>query len=224
MSYADAKSTARSPGAMGATVAAHVALGWAVLHMAGVTPDIIFTPEPIVVTPIPDDEKVTPPETPPQPNIDEIDVYTPVPIVDVRPELVETPITVTEIDTPTIPSLPPITGSGAGQIFDLPATPVPDPVYTASQLDRRYMARFQPPYPSSAKRAGHEGVVAVSVKIGTDGRVTSATIASSSGHESLDSAAIEQALKRWRFTPATRDGVAITSEQVIKVRFELSEA
>ncbi|MGB3722597.1 MAG: energy transducer TonB [Pacificimonas sp.] len=224
MSYADAKSTARSPGAMGATIAAHVALGWAILHLAGVTPDIVLTPEPLKLKPIEEPKpKIDPVEPPPQTPVD-IKPYVPTPVIEIERPVAETPVKADPLPVETVPLPSGRVGSGDILVPPLPPAPKPQPVYTDSQLDRRHLAQFQPPYPSSAVRRGQSGIVAVAVKIGTDGRVTAASVATSSGHQILDEAAVKQALRRWRFKAATRDGVAIVSEQVIRVVFDLKDA
>jgi protein TonB len=51
--------------------------------------------------------------------------------------------------------------------------------------------------------------------------VLAAEIKASSGHPRLDEAAVVHAKRAWRFTPATRDGVAIESWREVPVRFEL---
>src|SRR3954466_2598906 len=45
------------------------------------------------------------------------------------------------------------------------------PVVIGPLRDPRYAANFQPEYPASERRAGHEGRVVVKVLVGTDGRV-----------------------------------------------------
>lgn len=58
-----------------------------------------------------------------------------------------------------------------------------------------------PPYPSEARKNGVEGNVGVRVLIDANGRVTSASVSSSSGSSLLDQAAL-QAVYKWRFSPA----------------------
>ncbi|MDX3908310.1 MAG: energy transducer TonB [Sphingobium sp.] len=99
--------------------------------------------------------------------------------------------------------------------------PARDPVLTAVSIDPRYMRDFQPDYPPSMQRAQEEGKVTVRVIIGADGHVVSveklfATL------DAFWEAARTQALRKWRFRAATRDGVAIESEKVMTVHFKLS--
>jgi protein TonB len=56
-----------------------------------------------------------------------------------------------------------------------------------------------------ARRLKLEGEVWLSVHIDVDGRVLGVNIQHSSGHDMLDSTAVES-VKKWRFEPATVDG------------------
>ena len=76
-------------------------------------------------------------------------------------------------------------------------------------------------YPRAARRAGWEGVVTISAFIDASGKVVSAEILSSSGHQSLDQAAL-QAVKRATFDPALRGGRPVSSPVNIPVRFRLN--
>lgn len=63
-----------------------------------------------------------------------------------------------------------------------------------------------------------EGRVRVRVLVRADGTVGGVEILESSGYPSLDRAASE-AITRWRFAPATRDGQPIDAYYVLTVRF-----
>ena len=84
------------------------------------------------------------------------------------------------------------------------------------------VSRKSPKYPSSSRRAGHQGTTIITFVVGTSGRVTSARVTKSSGHAALDQAAIS-AVRTWRFTPA-RSGlghaVPYTYKQSIPFRLE----
>ena len=62
-------------------------------------------------------------------------------------------------------------------------------------------SRKLPTYPLSARKAGHQGTTILRITIGTNGRVTSARIKESSGHTSLDRAALS-VVRYWNFSPA----------------------
>jgi len=57
-------------------------------------------------------------------------------------------------------------------------------------------------YPTSALRARAEGLTAVRLQIGPDGRVTGCAVERTSGSSALDSTTCSLAQRRFRFTPA----------------------
>ncbi|MDP0490592.1 MAG: energy transducer TonB [Verrucomicrobiota bacterium JB023] len=82
--------------------------------------------------------------------------------------------------------------------------------------------RVPPNYPSSARRSGQEGTTMISATITTSGKVSSPRVVSSSGHRSLDSAAV-RAVKKWRFHPAKNGlGQPIAHQVNIPVTFRLN--
>ncbi|MBV7256181.1 energy transducer TonB [Pacificimonas sp. WHA3] len=221
MSYIETGNPRRSPAAILVTGGAHVVIGWMALTLAGVVPGPVTSLPPIVLKPNIEEPKKTPP--PPEPDVNYVDVPPQLapPDIDVQVPLQPDAPLIFDPEIPALPRLEPGRG-GEGTVAVEP--PPREPVLTKGRLNERYARDFQPPYPTSAKRAGHEGVVAVTVQVGTDGRVASASIAQSSGHQALDRAALKQARQRWRFVPATRDGVAIESTLTISVRFEIENA
>ncbi len=78
----------------------------------------------------------------------------------------------------------------------------------------------KPGYPRLARSRGHEGRVLIQVSVLGNGRVGSARVAGSSGHASLDRAAL-RAVKRWRFRPALRNGKPVTATIRVPVVFRL---
>ena len=75
-------------------------------------------------------------------------------------------------------------------------------------------------YPLGARLRGEQGVVRLTVRVGTDGRVEELAIDESSGFRVLDQAA-ERAVRRTRFAPATRDQQPVVGELSIAIRFRL---
>ena len=73
-------------------------------------------------------------------------------------------------------------------------------------------------YPPIAVRLNQTGTSVVNVHIGTDGNVQGVDISTSSGHDSLDQAAIKCITSRWRYKPALQNGqpVAVNKEYAIK--------
>jgi protein TonB len=73
-------------------------------------------------------------------------------------------------------------------------------------------------YPAVAVRLNQTGTSTVAVHIGADGSVQSVSLVDSSGHDSLDQAAIRCIQGSWRYRPATMNGqpVATVKEYAIK--------
>lgn len=65
---------------------------------------------------------------------------------------------------------------------------------------------------------GREGTVTLRALILSAGDVRSVEVAVSSGSSALDRAAAD-AVRRWRFAPATRDGVAIDAYVTLRIRY-----
>lgn len=98
--------------------------------------------------------------------------------------------------------------------------PAPDPVRVEAQFDPRFADRLRPPYPLSEVRNEVEGVVTMRLLIGTDGRVKAAEKIAAT-NDAFFQAAQRQALRMWRFKPATLDGKPIESRKQMTLRFEL---
>lgn len=105
---------------------------------------------------------------------------------------------------------------------DTGVKPVREPVFIQPRPDPRFADRLQPPYPTSMIRAGLGGVVVVRVLVGADGRVKAVEPVSASDDAFLR-VTREQALSKWRFAPATRDGAAVESWREMTVRFVLPD-
>lgn len=122
---------------------------------------------------------------------------------------------------------PPLTGTGSddGSVgaIDMGAEPVDPPaapVLVSARIDSRHAADFQPAYPPALRRAQKEGDVTVRVRIGVDGRVIAVEAIGDADPLFLQ-ATRAQALKAWRFLPATSDGMPVESEKVLTVHFRM---
>ena len=136
----------------------------------------------------------------------------------IKPDRTTDNKTVTTIDLRKIlPDLPDV-GTGTG----VTPTVIPKPVIVRAIYDQRYANALQPPYPASEVRAGNTGRVEIRVLIGTDGRVKQVERISAAS-DAFFAAAEHQALTKWRFKPATSDGVAIEQWMTMRLRFELQE-
>jgi len=77
-----------------------------------------------------------------------------------------------------------------------------------------------PRYPAVAQRLGHEGRVLLLVRVGLDGVPITVEVEESSGHESLDEAALS-AVRAWVFEPAREDDRVVESLVHVPIRFQL---
>lgn len=128
-----------------------------------------------------------------------------------------------------LPHDPPVGGGsdlvGSGPVtspYIPPPPPIPEPVLTEPQIDPRALPAFQPDYPGAMIRQQTEGKVTVRVSISAEGRVTAIEKVSATD-ESFWVATQRHALRKWRFRPATRDGVPVPSTKVLTVRFTLTD-
>lgn len=114
-------------------------------------------------------------------------------------------------------------GTGSATTIDPPKPiPTPAPVLTRADVDPRYRRDFQPIYPAAEQRAGTEGVVTLRVLIGADGRVRQVERLASPS-DAFWRATEARALSKWRFNPATRDGVPYESWKTMTVRFRIAD-
>ena len=114
------------------------------------------------------------------------------------------------------------TGAPAAPANARVQTPLLPPLaqVTLPSSDAQYLQNPAPPYPRMSKRLGEQGTVTVRVRINTEGRAEEAEIRTSSGYLRLDASALET-VKRWRYVPGKRNGVAETMWFNVPIRFVL---
>ena len=111
---------------------------------------------------------------------------------------------------------------GTGDAIPFEAIKIkPEPVIIGARLNTRYADDLQPAYPIGQLRREREGEVSVRVLVGTDGRVKDIQLIESP-HEDFWSATRKRALRKWRFTPATKDGMPVESWMTLKVLFQIN--
>jgi protein TonB len=177
-----------------------------------------FKEKPIVVefireVPPPPPEKHETQPTPQHPTM--IDI--------VQPKVVLPPLPQLPFDTAKADPIPlPWTPPGPIDIRPSPPPPIPihEPVRAEARIDSG--SPLQPPYPASAQREGAEGTVRVRVAIGPDGRVKSVQKVEAS-RDDFFAATERQALRYWRFKPATVDGKPIASSKLMVVHFRIDD-
>ncbi|MBB5686846.1 energy transducer TonB [Sphingobium boeckii] len=213
--YLDQKT--RSPLSLGAAIAINGAM---VAELLFASPDVVRDipgimrlTDPITVQPPPPDP-ITPPKakTPQTPKS--------VTTASKAPPISE-PLPNTISEQPYIqPTLPDLPGMGAGMTETV--KPPRAPVLIGVRPDPRFADRMQPDYPPGLQRQGIEGMAEVRVLIGPDGRVRQIQMVSAT-EPAFFRATQQQALKYWRFQPATRDGVPIEGWRTMTVRFTLND-
>lgn len=113
------------------------------------------------------------------------------------------------------------------RIVEAPApAPMPAPDITPTPVEPALaevdqpIAVIRPPprYPQEALRRNIGGLVRVEVLVAPDGSVERMALASSSGDRFLDRAALE-AVRRWRFQPAVRNGQPVAATVVVPLEF-----
>jgi len=85
-----------------------------------------------------------------------------------------------------------------------------------------YRSNPLPEYPYLARQKHWEGVVWLLVDVTAAGLVDDLRIEQSCGHRILDRTA-SRTVSRWQFSPATRAGLAVSSQVRIPVRFRLED-
>lgn len=96
-----------------------------------------------------------------------------------------------------------------------------DTIYNKVDVNPVPMKTPPPIYPEALKREGGSGVVAVVIVIDEKGAVASAVVAKSS-NSGLNEAAIE-AVKKWKFKPAVKDGEKVKMRVTIPISFSLED-
>lgn len=107
------------------------------------------------------------------------------------------------------------------------AKPVAEPPAQVASVPQVYVeaqrSDNEPPlYPKHEKRLSREGKVTVRVSIDENGSVTGVSVIEESRYQGFNRAAV-QAARKWKFTPATRGGVAVDSETDIEIVFRMTD-
>jgi periplasmic protein TonB len=210
-----------------------VVVNGSIIAAVMLSPLVVNTPTKsprIIVHNIPDKPKVIDPVIEPQPKTDDQPmiekIFTPTPpFTPVKPP--EQGPTTTNVE----PSGPPV-GVGGTDTFgkggggevgtrEVAEVVIPQPIFISSKRDPKFARAFQPEYPSGLLVKEIEGDATIKVLVGIDGRVREALVVRAS-HPDFGKAAVKQALKSWRFIPATRGGQPVEDWQTIPIRFNIN--
>jgi periplasmic protein TonB len=170
-------------------------------------------PEPPKPEPVPEPPKPEPVPEPPKPD----EMAPPKPAPTPKPKPAATPAPKPRaVAKPAVPSrpAPAATSSSTG-------TPGAAGRATGGRTSGPgHLYNPKPAHPPESRAAGENGTVVLRVRVEANGRPVSVTLARSSGYPRLDRAA-QEAVRRWRFKPATRDGQAFAATVDVPVRFSL---
>lgn len=219
MSYAD-NTNRQNP----VSLIAAIALNGAIIVAVALSPMVGYPPKDDDRTNTFDVPKKTPP--PPDRPIDKKDdprtfdpIFTPKPFIEHNTR--DDDIRTTD-DKPTDPAGA-VEGEGKGGSggTEQQTEEILPPIFTKAKRDMRFAAAFQPDYPSSLLVREVEGSATIRVLVATDGRVREAIVVSAT-HPDFGRAAMRQALKAWRFKPATRGNEVVEDWVTIPITFQIT--
>jgi protein TonB len=157
-------------------------------------------------------EKPAPPPTAPPEKVE--------PVKKVQPDIVAPPpiITVNTAPPPvaTAPAPPPPKATVVAQAA--PTSP-PGPV-SVDDFDSSMIKIDPPRFPMESRKRREQGTVILDVTVGIDGLVSQIRVATSSGFERLDKAALN-AVRNWQWKPLIRGGQPVSVRGAITIPFVL---
>ena len=229
------------PSALAVAIALHGALIAFVLSGALEKPHTEVEPPPVLVqllTPVPPPKPEPPPPEPPKPPPPKPEPPKPEPVKpqprpepprpeqpkpEVRPE--PRPEAV-KIESPPAPAVAPQPAPVAPPAPPAPPPPPPAPsvakpsARTEVSISASYAAaNRKPEYPKMSLRLSEQGTVVLTVMVKSDGSAGDVEVKSTSGFTRLDRAAAD-AVKTWRFNPATIDGKAVDKSYEVPITFK----
>lgn len=98
-----------------------------------------------------------------------------------------------------------------------PAKPMPQQIVTTDPVMTKYV---QPRFPTQAQRTRTQGWVLVGYTVDTEGNVTGAQVVDAQPRHLFDREAIN-AVERWKYKPATRNGTPVEAKLQKKIEFKL---
>ncbi|MEO8062656.1 MAG: energy transducer TonB [Pseudomonadota bacterium] len=193
-------------GRMGVVAAIHAALLVSIMHGFKLMPPLVI---PLMNGEIIDDRQPPPPDRPPEKFVPEQASSVTLPLPELPPLPADDPAETIAATLVPIDKIPERTG-----------TAVVEPQISGARLDPR-RPLSQPDYPAQLIRENAQGSVDVEIFVQPDGRVGDARILKSSGYEAFDRNTLDEAKRRWRLVPATRDGVPVPQWYRLRVVFKL---
>ncbi len=128
---------------------------------------------------------------------------------------------VTAHETTEAPAKAPITLATANPSNNpAPEKADAEPLLVAPKFNADYLHNPAPDYPNLARRRGEQGRVILKVLVNSDGLPERIQLDQSSGYELLDKSAL-QAVKSWKFIPATSNNRPVSGSVLVPIRFSL---
>jgi len=209
MAFVHQRISSRKAVSIGGVVLIHLAIGYAFVN--GLALKFIPRDDPPMILLPPIAAPEPPPPMPPEPKPRQ-QLPDPLPLPDPFP-IPRTPGPIFGPDLTKLPKVP----------DPLPPQP-PSPSRPLQVKGDRTVWVTTDDYPVEAIRAGQEGRVGITVRVGANGRVTDCQVTSSSSYDSLDRAACYYYAKRARFLPAqAADGTPVEASRADWVRWQLPE-
>lgn len=202
-------------------LAAHVAVGWALLQIDSVRKTVAEATPLMVdfITLTPPKPEIPPPPPPPPPKRI-VEKPKPTPLITAAPTPAPAPPPFVAEPAPPEPP-PPVVAVNTPPEPAPPAPPAPPPPpKTVAATAVQYLRPPAPVYPAISRRLGESGRVVLRVLIDDKGLPRQIVVQQSSGHARLDNAALD-AMKDARFKPYTENGVALPVWAPAPIAFDL---
>jgi len=158
---------------------------------------------------------------PPDIFIDRIETTTPP-----KPTVVPQPPPLAQpTDDTAAKAVPPVINIETGERTTITVTPT---THTQPQADSGATGvsstHSTPPYPVEARLQSHQGMTVLQLTISPKGDVVAANVVQSSGFAELDAAAVSWVMEHWKYKPAMKGGVTVTTQTQAAVKFDLRKA
>lgn len=138
----------------------------------------------------------------------------------VKINIAPTPPKIETVTTPPPPAPPVVIAAPVAP----PAPPAPrGPTVGAQPRGNPGSWATDADYPSSAMREGRQGTTGFRLTIDANGRVSSCTVTSSSGHTDLDDLTCKLITRRARFKPAELDGAKVEGTYSNRIRWQIPD-
>lgn len=159
---------------------------------------------------------VTPPAAPPASPSEPIPLSEPTPV---SPPSTSPQTTAPALPTPATKETVKNGSSGRSSHATLTPTTNDSLPTTPAQVDPNYLHRPNPVYPAISKRLREAGTVLLRVSLDAAGEVRDIDVQTTSAYQRLDQAAME-AVRQWRFVPASRGQQPIASTVLVPIEFK----